>query len=77
MRPRKLCRKASLVSWESSENQFGRPKKKVDKIFEVFFENPPHGKSFEKKTFIIGADKLKYGSNVFVLDLNSLAKTLN
>ena len=24
-----------------SENQFGRPKKKVVKIFESFFENPP------------------------------------
>ena len=26
---------------ECSENQFGRPKKKVDKIFEFFFQNTP------------------------------------
>ena len=26
--------------WESSENQFGRPKKRSTK-FEIFFENPP------------------------------------
>ena len=30
-----------LVLWESSENQFGRPKKKVDKIFENFWKSPP------------------------------------
>ena len=34
------------VLWESSKNQFGRPKKmmiieEADKIFKIFFENPP------------------------------------
>ena len=31
-----------LLIWKSSENQFGRPKKKVYKIFGFFFENLPH-----------------------------------
>ena len=26
--------------WESSQNQFGRPKKKFDEVFIFFFENP-------------------------------------
>ena len=30
-----------IVLWESSENQFGRPKKKVDKIFEIFSKIRP------------------------------------
>ena len=29
-----------LILWENSENQFGRSKKEVDKMFE-FFDNPP------------------------------------
>ena len=34
--------RAETVPWESSKNQFGRPKKnkKVVKIFDFFFENP-------------------------------------
>ena len=27
--------------WERSENQFDRPKKKVEKVFEIFFEKTP------------------------------------
>ena len=30
-----------LMLWESSENHFGRPKKKVDKIFKNFLKSAP------------------------------------
>ena len=30
-----------IVIWESSKNHLVRPKKKFDKIFEIFFENSP------------------------------------
>ena len=30
-----------IAVWESSEIQFSQSKKKVDKIFRFFFENPP------------------------------------
>ena len=37
-----------LALWESSKNQFGRPKKKVDKISERFFKiRPPSEKNFD------------------------------
>ena len=40
LRRRKFCQIGVLiVIWESSENQFGRSKKKVDKTFEVFWKS--------------------------------------
>ena len=34
------------VIWVSSENQFGRPKKRLTQNLIFFFENPPHLKKF-------------------------------
>ena len=49
--PRQNCAKklgqngVFILIWESSENQFGRPITKVDKIYNFFFVNPPSRKS--------------------------------
>ena len=36
-----LGKKIFLVLWGSSENQYARPKKNVDKVFEIFLKIPP------------------------------------
>ena len=42
LRRRKFCQnRGKTVLWESSKNQFGRPKKKVVKILEIFLKIPP------------------------------------
>ena len=43
LRRRKFCQnRGKTVLWESSKNQFGRPKKKVVKFFEFFLKIRPH-----------------------------------
>ena len=42
LRRRKLCQnRGKTVLWESSKNQFGRPKKKGRQNFGKYFETPP------------------------------------
>ena len=48
--------KVFIVVWESSEKQFGRPKKKVDKIFKFFSENPPPTRQISRSAPVQGFD---------------------
>ena len=49
LRRRKFCQiRGKTVLWESSKNQFGRPKKMLSKFLN-FFENPPPAPSTKSK----------------------------